>query len=35
LGGRFGDYIRWVDSRLLVQSHLAMCGFGLAVNFWY
>ena len=31
LGGRFGDYIRWVDSRLLVLSHLAMCRFGLAV----
>ena len=37
LGGRFGDYIRWVDSRLVMLSHLAMCRFGLAVlisQFW-
>ena len=31
LEGRFGDYIRCVDSRLLVLSRLAMCRFGLAV----
>ena len=31
LGGRFGDYIRRVNSRLLVPSRLAMCRFGLAV----
>ena len=28
---RFADYIRWVDSRLLVLSRLAMCRFGLTV----
>jgi len=31
LGGRLGDYIRWVDSRLFVLSRLAMCRFGSAV----
>ena len=31
MGGRFGDYIRRVDSRLLVLSRLAKCRFGLAV----
>jgi len=31
LGGRFGDYIRRVDSRLLVLSRLAICRFGLVV----
>ena len=37
MGGRFGDYILWVDSRLVVLSRLAMCRFGLAVvisQFW-
>ena len=37
LGGRFGEYIRWVDSRLVVFSRLAMCRFGLIVvssHFW-
>ena len=36
-GGRFGDYIRWVDSRLVVLSRLAMCCFGVVVvssEFW-
>jgi len=28
LGGRFGDYIHWVDSRLVVLSRLAMCLLG-------
>jgi len=31
LGGHFGDYIRWVDSRLVMLSRFAMCRFGLAV----
>ena len=32
MGGRFDDYIRRVDSRLLVLSRLGMCRFGLAVG---
>ena len=35
LGGRLGDYIRRVDSRLLVLSRLSMCRFGLAVVISY
>ena len=31
MGGSFGDYIRRVDSRLLVLSCLAMCSLGLTV----
>ena len=38
LEGRVGDYVRWVDSRLVVLSRLAICRFGLAVvynsQFW-
>ena len=37
MGGRFGDYIRCVDSRLVVLSRLATCRFVLAVvisQFW-
>jgi len=33
LGGRFGDYIRWVDSRLFVLSRLAMCRFGVGSRY--
>ena len=35
LGGRSGDYIRRVNSCLLVLSRLAMCRFGLAVVISY
>ena len=31
MGGRFGDYIRWVDSRLFMLSCLATYRFGLTV----
>ena len=37
MGGRFGDYIRSVDNRLVELSRLATCHFGLAVvssQFW-